>query len=415
MALVLLTELNACIPTAAVNLNLPRPEPARRVSALGPDPLRVNRPKVPFALEPLQWGTVSPRGWLLEWATALSHGSGSPKCSAFATTKPDGHSVDGWRGGRPSFGGFWDEDSAYYIDGLTRLGLVLQDDILLSRVKEDYEWVMAHPDNFNATYRGDIVEGWIRSIYSRGMLAYYDGTGDKRVLSFLNEQLGKYDPRTSTYASDQTRQGSRSMTQMEALLETYAYGGDVKLVETALQLMSPIAKNDGYRFMQELLAPGCVALEPAAINATSGVADEGGCVNHAHGVTYNEVSKLFAMGYSYSANRSHLQASLTAYELVDKFDMQVYGVNSGDEDMNGIGPNAATETCDVSDFIYSNSWMLRVTGRSKFGDHLERAFYNAAPGAVSSIVKYCVVEIRSVVTWCFCRNVGGMISCTHAG
>ena len=77
-----------------------------------PDPLRVNQPKVPFALEPLRWGTVSPRGWLLEWATALSHGSGSPKCSAFATTKPNGHSVDGWRGGRPNFGGFWDEDSA---------------------------------------------------------------------------------------------------------------------------------------------------------------------------------------------------------------------------------------------------------------------------------------------------------------
>ena len=40
-------------------------------------------------------------------------------------------------------------------------------------------------------------------------------------------------------------------------------------------------------------------------------------------MTYNEVSKLFAMGYSYSGNRSHLQASLTAYELLSKFDMQV--------------------------------------------------------------------------------------------
>lgn len=61
--------------------------------------------------------------------------------------------------------------------------------------------------------------------------------------------------------------------------------------------------------------------------------------------------------------------------------------------MNGIGPNAATETCDVSDFIYSNSWMLRVTGHSKFGDRLERAFYNAAPGAVSNpIVKHCLID-----------------------
>lgn len=73
-------------------------------------------------------------------------------------------------------------------------------------------------------------------------------------------------------------------------------------------------------------------------------------------------------------------------------------VNSGDEDMNGIGPNAATETCDVSDFIYSNSWLLRVTGRSKFGDHLERAFFNAAPGAVSRIANRCPIDCRPDMT-----------------
>ena len=86
------------------------------------DSLRVNAPRVPFALEPLRWGAVTPRGWLREWATALSRGSGSPKCSAFAVTKVNGHSVDGWKDGRPSFGGFWDEDSAYYVDG-TALGV----------------------------------------------------------------------------------------------------------------------------------------------------------------------------------------------------------------------------------------------------------------------------------------------------
>ena len=107
------------------------------------------------------------------------------------------------------------------------------------------------------------------------------------------------------------------------------------------------------------------AFNPTAINDSQVPAAEGGtggCENHAHGVTYNEVSKLFAMGYSFSGNRSHLLASVTAYDLLSKFDMQVYGVNSGDEDLNGIAPNAATETCDVSDFICERpsrtSWQM---------------------------------------------------------
>jgi hypothetical protein len=44
---------------------------------------------------------------------------------------------------------------------------------------------------------------------------------------------------------------------------------------------------------------------------------------------------------------------------------------------------AVTAAAQVSDFIYSNRWLLRITGQARFGDHLERAFFNAAPGAVN--------------------------------
>ena len=57
----------------------------------------------------------------------------------------NGVSVDGWKDGRPTIGGFWDEDSAYWIDGMTRLGLVLHDAELLARVKEDYDFILANP------------------------------------------------------------------------------------------------------------------------------------------------------------------------------------------------------------------------------------------------------------------------------
>lgn len=50
----------------------------------------------------------------------------------------------------------------------------------------------------------------------------------------------------------------------------------------------------------------------------------------------------------------------------------------------GIGPNVGTETCDIVDFTYSNEWLLRITGDARVhGDRLEKAFHNAAPGAIN--------------------------------
>ena len=139
-------------------------------------------------------------------------------------------------------------------------------------------------------------------------------------------------------------------------------------------LMSPDAQNGGHAFLETLLS-GCLGNETAIL--------VGDCEAQDHGVTFNEVSKLFAMGFSYSGNSSHLKASTGAYDMLQRYDMQPHGVNSADEDLNGISPSAATETCDISDFLYSNSWLLRVTGDGAYGDHMERAFHNAAPAAVN--------------------------------
>ena len=48
------------------------------------DSARVNPPLVPFALEPLRWGAVSPRGWLRDWVLAARNGLGSPEHAPFA-------------------------------------------------------------------------------------------------------------------------------------------------------------------------------------------------------------------------------------------------------------------------------------------------------------------------------------------
>lgn len=125
-------------------------------SSATPDPLRVNQPLIPYALEPLRcerhrtrvadarypsrrrpsslralcWAGGSVRasgaGWLRDWALAARDGLGSPEHAAFAhiTNETPGvfhshggggtgsigtldgaHGVNGWRDGRPAAAG----------------------------------------------------------------------------------------------------------------------------------------------------------------------------------------------------------------------------------------------------------------------------------------------------------------------
>ena len=48
------------------------------------DSRRVNAPLIPFALEPLQWGAVTPKGWIKDWSVAATKGAVSPENAAFA-------------------------------------------------------------------------------------------------------------------------------------------------------------------------------------------------------------------------------------------------------------------------------------------------------------------------------------------
>ncbi len=242
------------------------------------DHRRVNAPAVPFGLAPLQWGSVRPKGWIKDWALSGREGLGSPEHAPFAHIKDSdagvfhsGHhhignsndgGVDGWKNGRPNSWGFWDEDSAYWIDGMTRMGAVLNDTALKNRVFADYASTIAHPIRFHNTWttphdlHAGSAEGWVRSIYSRGMLAYYDYTGDKRILSFLVDRFSNYTAADST--------SDRSLTQIEALLESHAYGGPVSMKDTALAMMAtnPVA----LRFQAEMNSGACLdaaVLDPA--------------------------------------------------------------------------------------------------------------------------------------------------------
>jgi hypothetical protein len=372
---------------------------------VGGDPLRVRQPPGgPPPLLPLQWGTVQPAGWIKDWAVTASRGAVSPTNAWFAsgqgmpitpamhqalmdndTAYPPGYGrANGWKDGQPNHPWTMAEQSAYWIDGMTRLGLVLNDTALKARTAQD----------IGAIIDGGVLreptggpEGWPRSVYSRAMLAYLDGTGDQRVLElFASVWNSSY-----TMAAEED---ARSMTQAEAMLEGYAYGGSPMLRETALRGLIEHEAS----FQRAWNSPRC---SDYSVNSS--------CVEESyeleHGVTWNELAKIWALAAPWSEpehRAAWMNASIGAYQLMFERDMMPYGVNSGEEALSGVAPNASTETCDVSDFIHSNTWLLRQTGNSTYGDRLERAFHNAAPAAINrqytQHVYYQSANLRQIPT-----------------
>lgn len=272
--------------------------PVREIEPAAGDPLRTRVPPTALApMLPLQWGTVNPTGWIRDWAEAASNGAVSPEVSWFASGNETNGRANGWKNGQPAWG--MDEQSAYWIDGMTRLGLVLNDSRLLARVEEDINGVIAG-NAFGEPCCGG-PEGWPRSVYSRAMLAYLDGTGDKKVLDFFSTVWN------SSYHMDGAKD-ARSMTQAEAMLEGYAYGGSEELRAVALEGL--IAHQES--FQKAWNSPRCANYSTMS-----------SCVEDSyeleHGVTWNELAKLWALAAPWSDAEHSTQwmnASVNAYELM---------------------------------------------------------------------------------------------------
>jgi len=85
----------------------------------------------------------------------------------------------------------------------------------------------------------------------------------------------------------------------------------------------------------------------------------------------------------WTGKREFLDAVCRYYDMVEKDGMQPYGVMVADEFCGPTGASRATETCNVSAYMWSQMELLRISGQAVMGDRVERAFFNAAPATVS--------------------------------
>jgi hypothetical protein len=319
------------------------------------------------ALHALPPGAVEPQGWLRGYLQkqASQLGSKLPQISWPFTGKY-------WAGEEEAESWWPWEQKAYWIDGATRLAIVLQDEHLMAQVRASIDYTLTHaaadgylgPKNFQDP-KGD-YHRWPQNILFRGLAALWDaqappGGADSTDIA---EALRKH------YLSDKASYGTpvRNVTNIEAILWCYGRTGDPRLLALAENAWQEYAKVAADPEHGDLSALRVFAATP--INC--------------HGCTYAETMKLPAILYLYTGKDQYLKFALAAERRIFDHHMLIDGIPSTTEFYRTRTSLDSHETCDISDHTWSWGYMLMATGEAIWADRVERACFNAAPGAIKN-------------------------------
>jgi len=331
--------------------------------------------------------SIKPKGWLHKFLENQKNGlTGHLENAGYP------FNTCGWQGdsipGNIGIEKWWPyEQNAYWVDGMIRCGYLLNDSFLIKKALSSIQYVLDHQDS--SGFLGPIFlkpayerDRWVHNVFFRSMMAEFSASNNKHIIEAMEKHYLK-----DTFSYKSTRES----TNIENILWLYAQTQNTKL----LQLAEEIYKNSDILNKKE------------ATSAASFLKDS---IFHEHGVTYNEKAKIGAILYIYTGKEEYLKPSVAAFKRIDKYHYLVGGVNVSTEHLDTITSQEGYEICDISDYTWSLGYMLMASGDMQYADKIERAIFNAAPGAVTTDFKalqYFSCPNQAVASkWSFVRSGG---------
>jgi uncharacterized protein len=325
------------------------------------------QPAVPCyaALHALPPGAVKPQGWLRTYLEreAEQLGSKLPEVS-FPFNKA-------YWAGEETAESWWPwEQKAYWIDGATRLALVTDDQPLMEKVRTCIDYTLAHAaengylgPKFIQDPKGDFHR-WPHALFFRSLSAL----SDAQVLQGASTSEEIVEAMRKHYVGDKADYGTptRNVINIESMLWCYQRSGDRRLLEMAETAWNGYTKVAGDAEHGDLSELRVYAATP--INA--------------HGVTYAEVSKQPAILYCYTGKEEYLKFAVAAQRRVFDHHMLIDGTPSTTEDYRTVTALDSHETCDIADHAWAWGHLMMASGQGFWGDHVERAVFNAGMGAI---------------------------------
>ncbi len=310
--------------------------------------------------------TIQPEGWLKETLELQRDGMA---LNRYACGYPFNTAL--WIGKtlKPAWQSY--EQTAYFVDGVYRCGLLLNDAALLDTGLSNIRYVLDHPEtnghlgpvaaDFRIVLDPDGVAGpsimgaqWPFTVFTRALIAYYQATGDRSLL----EALAKH------YLTFPEKFGidNRDVDAIEGMCWLYLQTGDARFVRLAertwLNFVDSPSNTSGKIWTLEKMTNE----EPL----------------RGHGVSASEISKQAAILYLATGKKEYLDAATGAFRSLQRDHELVDGVLSSDSGLSGKEPIRQHETCVIIDYTWSLGYMLMASGDAHWADTIERAIYNAA-------------------------------------
>ena len=362
-------------------------------SSAGTAPTRTHALKVPAKMEMLRPSEVKPQGWLRDWCEAARDGY----VSRLGELNP--YIDRAWGAGyelrgsnldwvHPRNGSLPFDNAAYWFEGLTRLAWQLDDDGLKEMARRKFENLLScmNPkaicflhwmDRTNPEHMAEVTKEYNKGSsagfiigscgrLARGVISYYEVTGDERALKALKYALD--DPRIyflggpvaiPQEAIDAWRYcGDEAMAK--ALDNFYAnvpsqktwnptrYGRPVPYGEIDMTLHKTIAPTPTWNWRLQ------------------------------HGVQCWESLLAWLKGTSWTGDGKWLSNSRAWVEFFDTRTHLPNGTAVADELFGWPSPDRGTETCTVLGDIFVHATLASLTGEGQFADYTERCFFNAA-------------------------------------
>ena len=309
---------------------------------------------------------IRPEGWLLQKLQTQKEGlTGHPEALSYP------YNTCLWAGEIPRMGthgkDWWRyEQTAYYTDGLLRLGYLLGDEELISKGEAGISYTLAHPWENGRLGAKVIDDTWPFVVFFRAVKAAYDVTPDASIPEALSRH----------YHSIPMRQlvRKREIISIEGMLWTAAHTGDKVLVARA---------DSVFRLRKTLL-------EGVDIKRDDRVTPEflqGEKPYDMHGVTMSEILKLPILLYAATGNPWYRYLAVQSLDRLFAEDGLPDGLFTSAEWLQGRGIRHSHETCNAVDMSWTLGCFLEILKEVRYADMLEKIVFNAGEGSVTKDFK----------------------------